>query len=137
MLRTQTATRCVTPRRRAARGARSLHKRRAQGDEDAEDAAEDEAEDEAADAQAEADAAKPPPKAAPEPERQLSKKELKKKELEDMEAVLAELGISVPARPPFEHDCRQWLTTLACSLRRLARRRPPTAAPLQASARRL
>ena len=88
------------PRRRAARGTRSLDKRRAQGDEDAEDAAEDEAEDEAADAQAEADAAKPPPKAAPEPERQLSKKELKKKELEDMEAVLAELGISVPARPP-------------------------------------
>ena len=34
-------------------------------------------------------------RAAPEPERQLSKKELKKKELEDMDAVLAELGIAV------------------------------------------
>ena len=85
--------------RRASLGARSRGNRRAQGDDDAEEAAEDEAEDDAADAQAEADAAKPPPKAAPEPERQLSKKELKKKELEDMEAVLAELGISVPARP--------------------------------------
>ena len=86
--------------RRASPGARSRGNRRVQGDEDAEEAAEDEAEDDAADTQAEADAAKPPPKAAPEPERQLSKKELKKKELEDMEAVLAELGISVPARPP-------------------------------------
>ena len=82
------------------RVARSRGNCRAQGDDDVEEAAEDDVEDEAADAQAEADAAKPPPKAAPEPERQLSKKELKKKELEDMEAVLAELGISVPARLP-------------------------------------
>lgn len=34
-----------------------------------------------------------------EPERQLSKKELKKKELEDMDAVLAELGILVGDTP--------------------------------------
>ena len=33
-----------------------------------------------------------------EQERQLSKKELKKKELEDLDAVFAELGINVPVR---------------------------------------
>ena len=107
--RTQTATRRVVFGRRASPRARSCGNRGAQGDDDAEEAAEDEAEDDAADAQAEADAAKPPPKAAPEPERQLSKKELKKKELEDMEAVLAELGISVLARRPRARDRRQRL----------------------------
>jgi hypothetical protein len=60
------------------------------------EAAEDEAAEEAAAAEARAQldaAAKLKP--VVEPERQLSKKELKKKELEDMDAVLAELGIDV------------------------------------------
>ena len=64
-----------------------------QGDEDAE---EPEAPEDEPDEPIDAASAKPPPKPAPaEPERQLSKKELKKKELEDMDAVLAELGIAV------------------------------------------
>ena len=44
-----------------------------------------------------AEAPAPGPKAgkAAEPDRQLSKKELKKKELDDMDAILAELGIQV------------------------------------------
>lgn len=39
-------------------------------------------------------AAPPPRPVATEPERQLSKKELKKKEMEDLDAVLSELGLS-------------------------------------------
>lgn len=49
--------------------------------------------------------------AAPrEPERQLSKKELKKKEMEDLEKVLAELGIQAQANgegPPPRSSARQ------------------------------
>ena len=62
------------------------------------------AEEPAADEEEEEPEPSPQPQATPkpaaaslrEPERQLSKKELKKKELEDMDAVLAELGLSVP-----------------------------------------
>jgi hypothetical protein len=60
-------------------------------DDEAEDGAEDEAEQEVEAADL---ALKKAPAAPKETERQLSKKELKKKELAELDAVLAELGIS-------------------------------------------
>ena len=71
-----------------------------QGEDEADEteAVDDEPDDAAAAAEARVQldaAAKAPVKPVAEPERQLSKKELKKKELEDMDAVLAELGIEV------------------------------------------
>jgi hypothetical protein len=63
-------------------------------DEDHDDEAEDGAEDEAENEVEAAEPAKKAPAAPKETERQLSKKELKKKELAELDAVLAELGIS-------------------------------------------
>ena len=58
-----------------------------------------EAQAESVDGDSQAGGAGPPAKAPVEQERTLSKKELKKKELEDLDAVFAELGINVPVRP--------------------------------------
>jgi hypothetical protein len=62
-----------------------------------------------------------PVKPVVEPERQLSKKELKKKELEDMNAVLAELGIEVAV---------SWSAACTSALRCLSARHTRCACPL-------
>lgn len=64
-------------------------------DDEVDDGAEDEPEHEAEEAAAEPPKTAAPPAAPPkDTERQLSKKELKKKELAELDAVLAELGLS-------------------------------------------
>ena len=51
------------------------------------------------------------PKAPVEQEKQLSKKELKKKELEDLDAVFAELGVEVKAGfGVFLSTCRSFIS---------------------------